>query len=58
MLNYALINDFNYEAETEYQRWARVEKVAYCENESAIISEKNLNRAMNTLLGVLSSIVG
>ncbi len=58
MLNYALINDFNYEAETEYQRWARVEKAAYCENESAIISEKKLNRAMNTILGVLSSIIG
>ena len=58
MLNYALISDFNYEAETEYQRWARVEKAAYCENESAIISEKALNRTMNTILGVLSAIVG
>ena len=58
MLNYALIIDFNYEAETEYQRWARVEKAAYCENESAIISEKTLNRTMNTILGVLSAIVG
>lgn len=58
MLNYALISDFNYEAETEYQRWARVEKAAYCENESAVISERTLNRAMNTILGVLSAIVG
>ena len=58
MLNYALINDFNYEAETEYQRWARVEKVAYCENESAIISEKKLGRAINTLLSVFSAILG
>ena len=58
MLNYALISDFNYEAETDYQRWARVEKAAYCENESAVIAEKKLGRAINTLLSVLSAVVG
>ena len=54
MLNYALITDFNYKPETEYQRWSRVENGAYCENESAVICESKLNNAVKAFLSIFS----